>query len=104
MPLPLPCSVELLVDGGFKYECRITGPRFCDSIIILWGKPNPRREAESYAVIATVVRACICDSGWEGDVAGWDWGLEEMSGVSARSERWKAILLSGIWRSIIFAN
>jgi len=76
----------------------MTGPAEPVSIMIRWGSPRSRREAESYAVMAAVVReesACACDCNCDGvcDLLSVGAGEreEEIRGVRARSARWIAI-------------
>jgi hypothetical protein len=82
---------------GLRYECRITGPAERVSIRMRCGRPRSRREAESYAVMAAVVReesACAWDCDW----AAWvllsagggeceEEDEEEIRGVRPRSAR-----------------
>jgi hypothetical protein len=73
----------------------MTGPEECVSIIMRWGIPRPRRDADSKAAIAAVVseeRACNCDCVCEGGLGFLGEGKLEVDrmGVSARSARCNA--------------
>lgn len=81
----------------------MTGPAEPVSIIIRCGKPRSRREAESYAASAAVVReesACAWDCEWDGvgglvSAGAGEREEEEIRGVRARSARWIAMWLPG---------
>ena len=66
----------------------MTGPGEVVSMRTRWGRPRPRREAVSYAVIAVVVsedKAWACDCDCDLPLADCE---EERRGVPALSVRW----------------